>query len=405
MADQYAAYDSPKVRRVLPGRTIGACRLEVEFKGTGSKAAGAGPKDAAAAFVEGEGCAHLVGLQCGTKGQRDYAAVRTTDELVALLEGCRDRSQIRPDANCVYELIDSGLSRAACRLYADIDVKGLPAGLDDAQLADLHHRHLRAAAATLRTAVQRTFGVRLEPHDLFVTQACTRRKSSFHIVVHRRLSRELRLVWRKHVAPGLGAGIDPAPYGKSNNMRAIYQQKVGEDNPLLPYCCPGVAGNASTDPRDYLISYFARCNELELALALTLPPQLRRKADTDLRFERKRQKAAAGAGGAGGSGAGVPHQLIALAKAMAVRELGTSYESCTLREWNAATNEAKFQTNNAPRACPAGTKGHGAATTTNGFILKIDRGVVYYNCAYTACQHKQRLGSYAVTAREVFRGL
>ena len=130
----------------------------------------------------------------------------------------------------------------------------------------------------------------------------------------------------------------------------------------------------------------------------------KQNADVDWR-ERKRQKKTARAGGAGaggGGGAGVPHTLIALAKAMAVRELGKSYETCTLREWNAATHEAKFQTNNAPRACPRGAKGHGAATTTNGFILKIEGGVVWYNCAYTSCQHQQKLGSYAATAQEVF---
>jgi hypothetical protein len=178
---------------------------------------------------------------------------------------------------------------------------------------------------------------------------------------------------------------------------------VGGDNPLLPHCAPGVAGNASTDTRDYLITYFAPDEpELQLALA-TLHPGLRRKATTDLKYERKRQKKTARAAGAGaGAGASVPHELIALAKAMAVRELGKSYETCTLREWNAATNEAKFQTNNAPRACPRGAKGHGAATTTNGFILKIEGGVVWYNCAYTSCQHQQKLGSYAVTAQEVF---
>ena len=403
MTDPYAKYDTPKARRVVPGRCIGACRLEIEFRGTGQgkkDTQAAGPKDAAAAFVDGEGCDHLVGMECGSGGQRDYAAVRTTDQLVALLEGCRDRSTITPESNCVYELVDSGRSRGGCRLYADIDVKGLPVGLDEAQLADLHRRNLRAAANTLRSAVRSTFGVRLRPDELFVTEACTPQKSSFHIVVHRRLSPELRLVWRKHVVPGLGAGVDPAPYGKSANMRAIYQQKVGGDNPLLPHCAPGVAGNASTDTRDYLITYFAPDEpELQLALA-TLHPALRRKATTDLKYERKRQKKTARAGGAG-AGA-VPHDLIALAKAMAVRELGKSYETCTLSKWQAATNEAKFQTNNLPRACPAGTKGHGGPTTTNGFVLKIHGGVVWYDCCFTACQHKQKLGSYAVTAQEVF---
>ncbi len=28
---------------------------------------------------------------------------------------------------------------------------------------------------------------------------------------------------------------------------------------------------------------------------------------------------------------------------------------------------------------------------------------MWYNCAFTPCQHKQRLGGYAITAREVFR--
>ena len=282
--------------RPTTGLSIGTCRLEIEFKGTGKgkqDTNAAGPKDAAATFVDGEGCDHLVGMECGPKGQRDYAAVRTTDQLVALLEGCRDRSQVRPESNCVYELVDSGLSRRGCRLYADIDVdvKAAAAGMDDAQLADLHHRNLRAAANTLRNAVRSTFGVQLSPGELFVTQACTRRKSSFHIVVHRRLSPELRVVWRKHVVPGLGAGLDPAPYGKSANMRAINQQKVDGDNPLLPHCSP-VAGNASTETRDYLISYFAP-DEPELQLALsTLPPALRRKATTDLECERKRQSSA-----------------------------------------------------------------------------------------------------------------
>ncbi len=376
--DQYARYDTAKARRVVPGRAIGTCRLEIEFKGTGKgkhDTQAAGPKDAAAAFVDGEGCDHLVGIECGPSGQRDYAAVRTTEQLVALLEGCRDRSQVRPDANCVYELVDSGLSRRGCRLYADIDVdvKAAAAGMDDAQLADLHHRNLRAAANTLRNAVRSTFGVQLSPGELFVTQACTRRKSSFHIVVHRRLTPELRVVWRKHVVPGLGAGLDPPPYGKSANMRAVYQQKVGGDNPLLPHCAPGVAGNASTDPRDYLITYFAP-DEPELQLALsTLPPALRRKATTDLKYERKRQKTAR-AGGAGGAGAGaVPRPLIALAKAMAVREPGKTYETCTLREWNAATHEAKLQCNGVARACPAGTKGHSAPTTCPSYTSPSPR--------------------------------
>jgi hypothetical protein len=99
----------------------------------------------------------------------------------------------------------------------------------------------------------------------------------------------------------------------------------------------------------------------------------------------------------------VPRPLIAIAKAMAVRELGKSYETCTLREWNAATHEAKFQCNGVPRACPAGTKGHSEPTTTNGFVLKIEGGHVYYSCPYTACQHKQKLGEYKVAVQEVFR--